>query len=340
MGGDFGPRVTIPAAADALIADPSLTLLVFGDSVAMQPYLNVLTADIRSRLQIIHTEHVIDYSKGISYALRRSKGSSLRLALEAVQKGDAQGCVSGADTGALMGLARLLIQPISGIQRPALTSAIPTINGEQSIMLDLGANIECSAEILHDFALMGSIFAENTLYQVYPRVGLLNIGIEELKGLKNIRDAAELIKQDKRINYTGYIEGNLLLNGRCDVIVSDGFAGNIALKTLEGTAKNILPLITGKEQKKRNNQKNSFVLSALKSLSSFIGKHFFKSTYQRMQKINPDLYNGATMLGLSSVVVKSHGSAKQFAFTHAINHAAQQVKHNIPEKIHQGLTNN
>ncbi|VEH65902.1 phosphate acyltransferase [Rodentibacter pneumotropicus] len=247
----------------------------------------------------------------------------MRLALESVQHGVAQGCVSAGNTGALMGLSKILLQPLKGIARPALVSMIPTVDGEKSVMLDLGANLECSAENLYQFAIMGSIFAEHRLNLVYPRIGLLNIGVEEIKGHQFIRDAANLLEKSTALNYIGFVEGDLLLNGKADVIVSDGFSGNVALKTLEGAAKNVLSLFKG--------QSKHYCLKPV-----FWGvRYLFKTSYQRLKHINPDEYNGASLIGLNAVVVKSHGSANVNAFAHAIADAAFQARQKFPEKFWQ-----
>ena len=326
MGGDIGPRITIPASIKALEQDPVLSLLLFGDSQQISPLLNNIPAELKQRITVCHSSRVIENEHGLAYALRHSKGSSMRLAIEAVQKGDAKGCVSAGNTGALMGLAKVLLQPLSGIQRPALISLIPTITGGHTVMLDLGANIDCDTQNLYQFALMGSIFAENRLNLVYPRIGLLNIGVEEIKGYKSIREAANLLEKDTALNYIGFIEGNLLLNGKADVIVTDGFAGNVALKTLEGAAKNVIGLLKGKS---RN--------YLLKPLFSWLMRTLFKDSYQQLKKINPDQYNGASLIGLTAVVVKSHGSANIEAFTYAIHDAALQARQQIPQKILNGL---
>lgn len=326
MGGDIGPRITIPASLLALENDPMLSLIMFGDSQQISPLLENCPKALLERIQIQHCSRTIDNNQGISYALRHSKGTSMRLALESVQHGLAQGCVSAGNTGALMGLSKILLQPLKGIARPALISLIPTVDGEKSVMLDLGANIECSAENLHQFAIMGAIFAEYRLNLVYPRIGLLNIGVEEIKGHQSIRDAANLLEKSTALNYIGFIEGDLLLNGKADVIVSDGFSGNIALKTLEGAAKNVLSLFKGQS-------KHHY----LKPIFSWVMRHLFKSSYQRLKRINPDEYNGASLIGLTAVVVKSHGSANVNAFAHAIADAAFQARQQLPEKILAGL---
>lgn len=327
MGGDIGPRITIPASLLALENDPMLSLILFGDSQQITPLLENCPKTLLDRIQIQHCTRVIDNNQGVSYALRHSKGTSMRLALESVQQGHAQGCVSAGNTGALMGLSKILLQPLQGISRPALIAFIPTMNGEKSVMLDLGANIECDAENLYQFAQMGAIFAENRLNLVYPRIALLNIGVEAIKGHQAIRDTANLLQKSTALNYVGFIEGDNLLTGKADVIVADGFSGNVALKTLEGAAKNLLALFKGQRKS-----------SLLKPLLSWIMRHFFKQSYQRLKRINPDEYNGASLIGLTAVVVKSHGSANVNGFAHAIADAALQARQQIPEKILAGLT--
>ena len=323
MGGDIGPRITIPASLLALENDPELSLILFGDSQQISPLLNHCSQSVLERIQVQHCSSVIENNQGISYALRHSKGTSMRLALESVQRCEAQGCVSAGNTAALMGLSKILLQLLQGIARPALISLIPTIDGEKSVMLDLGANIECSAENLYQFAIMGAIFAETRLNLVYPRIGLLNIGIEEIKGHQSIRDAANLLQKSTALNYVGFIEGDVLLNGKADVILSDGFAGNVALKTLEGTMRNLLSLF-------RDKANSRFI----KLILAWIFRFVFK---QRLKRINPDEYNGASLIGLKAVVVKSHGSANVNAFAHAIADAAFQARQQLPEKILAGL---
>ena len=326
MGGDIGPRITIPASLLALENDPALSLILFGDSQQISPLLNKCSQSVLERIQVQHCSSVIENNQGISYALRHSKGTSMRLALETVQRGEAQGCVSAGNTAALMGLSKILLQPLQGIVRLALISLIPTIDGEKSVMLDLGANIECSAENLYQFAIMGAIFAETRLNLVYPRIGLLNIGIEEIKGHQSIRDAANLLQKSTALNYVGFIEGDVLLNGKADVIVSDGFAGNVALKTLEGAVRNLLFLFKDKASSR-----------FIKPILAWLFRFVFKQRYKRLKRINPDEYNGASLIGLKAVVVKSHGSANVNAFAHAIADAAFQARQQLPEKILVGL---
>lgn len=330
MGGDFGPRITIPASIKALEADPMLHLLLFGDTQQITPFLAQVSDSIKARMTLCHCMRTIASNQSVTQAIRQSKGSSMRLAIEAVQKGEAQGCVSAGNTGALMGLAKVILQPLKGIARPALISMLPTVEGKRSVMLDLGANVDCHSEHLYQFALMGSIFAENTLGLVYPRVALLNIGIEEIKGYKSIRDAAEILQKSTALNYTGFIEGDQLLNGQADVIVSDGFIGNIALKTMEGTAKNMAALLFS--QRKSHSYKQ-YVIGVLGRLFKF----FCRQHYQRLNQVNPEQYNGASLIGLTAVVVKSHGSATENAFFYAIKDATLQARNQIPAKIFAGL---
>lgn len=332
MGGDIGPRITIPASIKALEQDPMLSLLLFGDSQQIFPLIKSLSPHLSSRLTVRHCNHSIPNNQPLAYTLRHSKGSSMRLAIESVQKGEAQGCVSAGNTGALMGLSKILLQPLKHRQRPALISTIPTVTGEHSVMLDLGANIDCNAESLYQFAQMGAIFAQNKLDLVYPRIALLNIGIEDIKGHQAIRDAANLLEKSTALNYVGFIEGDALLNGKADVIVCDGFSGNIALKTLEGAAKNVISLFKGHFS---TNDRSHLCKSTFEWLAN---KLFLKGNLQRLQQIHPDRYNGASLVGLRAVVVKSHGSANINGFSYAIADGASQIRQQMPTKILDGLS--
>ncbi|MDG6897083.1 phosphate acyltransferase [Actinobacillus delphinicola] len=308
MGGDVGPRITMPAAIKAVGDDPQLSLLLFGHRDQISPYLKQIPEhlkDVKERLVLCHTSKQIQSEDGILRAIRRSHDTSMYLALESVVKGEAQGCVSAGNTGALMGLAKRLVRPLFNIERPALMSIIPSLNNTPQVMLDLGANIDCSAKNLYQFALMGTIFVEQYFKLFHPRVALLNVGTEAYKGTATIRQTAQMLEMDTRINYVGFIEGDNLLEGKANVIVQDGFSGNIALKTLEGAVKNLQILLK-------------------KQHSLF----------------NPEQYNGASLLGLQSVVVKSHGGANMSAFYYAILNAAKQVRSHIPQQIAKALTIN
>lgn len=327
MGGDFGPRITIPAIHLALVKYPMLSVQLFGDETQISPYLKQLPSEQQQRLKLIHTNKVINDNLPFMQALRQSKNSSMRLALEAVEKGEADGCVSGGNTGVLMGLAKNSIALVPNISRPALTSLIPTIQSKASVMLDLGANVDADSEMLYQFAEMGNIFAQTMLDLVFPRISLLNIGTEESKGSPQIRQAHQQLKLANHLNYQGFIEGDKLLNHLTDVIVCDGFSGNIALKTLEGAAKNILAF--AKKPTEESNLCHYTKRQVLRLL--------FYRYYKKLQQINPDRHNGATLLGLSKVVVKSHGSANTQAFFYALEYAIQQVENQIPNHINTNL---
>ena len=328
MGGDFGPRVTIPAVSKALAENPRLNFLLFGDQHIANPFLLKLPEAQQSRILFHHTKKQIENDVPFPLAIRQSKDSSMRLAIEAVVNGQAQGCVSGGNTGALMGLAKLLIAPLSNIERLALTSLIPTMDGKSTVMLDLGANVEVTPKHLQQFAEMGNIFAQTMLGLVYPRLNLLNIGTEESKGNQVLKKAHQYLKGRYDLNYQGFIESDKLMNHQTDVIVCDGFSGNIALKALEGAAKNILALL----------KKPSESMWMWQIVKHCFLRVLFYRYYRKLQEINPDRHNGATLLGLSKVVVKSHGGASENAFFHAINYAVQQIEADIPEKISSGLT--
>lgn len=319
MGGDFGPCITVPASLQALASNPSLIIQIVGDPLAIQSLLANIKPEILKRLHIIPAQLMIANGAKPSYAIRNSRDTSMRIALDLVKDGQAQACVSAGNTGALMGLSKLMLKPLEGIERPALVTALPSQNGGKMLLLDLGANVECDCEMLVQFAVMGAVMAEEILQISNPRVALLNIGEEESKGLDNIRAAAAILRNAQQINYIGYLEANDLLTGETDVLVCDGFVGNVALKTLEGVVRVFLSLLSGK-------RKRSWWLK-------LIGYWFKKSLSKRFGYLNPDRYNGACLLGLRSTVIKSHGAANQQAFTVAIEQAIQAVERNVPTQI-------
>ena len=322
MGGDFGPCVTVPAALQALALHSQLQLLLIGDSAAITPLLAKADSAVKRRLQVIPAESVIASDAKPSQAIRHSRGSSMRIALELVKEGKAQACVSAGNTGALMGLAKLLLKPLDGIERPALTTVLPNQQRGNTVVLDLGANVESDSAMLVQFAIMGAVMAEEVLAIERPRVALLNIGQEESKGLNSIREAAEQLRGSPHINYIGYLEGNDLLSGRTDVLVCDGFVGNVTLKTLEGVVRMFLSLLkTSGEGKKR--------AWWMKLLERWIKKRLARC----FGHLNPDQYNGACLLGLRGTVIKSHGAANQRAFAAAIEQAEQAVRRQVPERI-------
>ncbi|MBK5072879.1 phosphate acyltransferase PlsX [Budviciaceae bacterium CWB-B4] len=320
MGGDFGPCVTVPAALQALASNPALNIKLVGNPSDIQPHLNQCDSTILERLQLIPAELMVANDAKPSQAIRNSRGTSMRIALELLKEGEAQACVSAGNTGALMGLAKMMLKPLDGIDRPALVTALPNQKGGKTLLLDLGANVECDSDMLVQFAIMGAVMAEEILQINNPRVALLNIGEEETKGLDNIQAAAAILRNVQQINYIGYLEGNDLLTGETDVLVCDGFVGNVTLKTLEGVVRVFLSLLSSGKRKR---------LWWMKLISYW----FKKSLSKRFGHLNPDRYNGACLLGLRSSVIKSHGAANQQAFTVAIEQAVQAVERQVPTQI-------
>lgn len=322
MGGDFGPCVTVPAALQALASHSHLNLLLVGIPDDITPLLAKADSSLTERVQVIPAESVIASDARPSQAIRASRGSSMRIALELVKEGRAQACVSAGNTGALMGLAKLMIKPLDGIERPALMTVLPHQQRGKTVVLDLGANVDSDSEMLVQFAVMGAVMAEEVLVIPNPRVALLNIGQEETKGLESIRGAANMLKASGQINYIGYLEGNDLLTGKTDVLVCDGFVGNVTLKTMEGVVRMFLSLLKSSGEGK----KRSWWLKLL-------GRWIQKRLAQRFGHLNPDQYNGACLLGLRGTVIKSHGAANQRAFAVAIEQAEQAVRRQVPERI-------
>ncbi|MDE1185052.1 MAG: phosphate acyltransferase PlsX [Pantoea sp.] len=322
MGGDFGPCVTVPAVLQALASHSHLIILLVGNPDIITPLLAKADSSVLERLRVIPAESVIASDARPSQAIRNSRGSSMRIALELVKEGQAQACVSAGNTGALMGLAKLLLKPLEGIERPALMTVLPHQQQGKTVVLDLGANVESNSEMLVQFAVMGAVVAEEVLAITQPRVALLNIGQEETKGLETIRMAAAVLRESPQINYIGYLEGNDLLTGKTDVLVCDGFAGNVTLKTMEGVVRMFLSLLKSSGEGK----KRAWWLK-------WLGRWILKRLTKRFGHLNPDQYNGACLLGLRGTVIKSHGAANQRAFTVAIEQAEQAVRRQVPERI-------
>ncbi|CRL63702.1 Phosphate acyltransferase [Proteus vulgaris] len=253
MGGDFGPRITVPACLRALASNPHLKILLVGQPDAISPLLADKNAELISRLHVIPAEHIVANDAKPSHGIRASKGTSMRVALDLVKTGEAQACVSAGNTGVLMGLAKLRLNAIDGIERPALVSVLPNQKKGKTVVLDLGANVNCDSQMLVQFAVMGAVMAEEIAGISSPKVALLNIGEEESKGLDNIREAATVLKSTPNINYIGYVEGNELLTGKTDVLVCDGFAGNVSLKTMEGVIRVFLSLIKSSTTENKKN---------------------------------------------------------------------------------------
>lgn len=322
MGGDFGPSVTVPAALQALVSYPQLKLLLVGCPADINPLLVTTDSVLLERLTVITAESVITSDARPSQAIRASRGTSMRVALELIKEGRAQACVSAGNTGALMGLAKLLVKPLDGIQRPALVTMLPNQMRGKTVLLDLGANVSCDGQMLAQFAVMGAVMAEDIGGVNNPRVALLNIGEEETKGLDNIHQAAAILRSVPSINYIGYLEANELLTGKTDVMVCDGFVGNVTLKTLEGVIRIFLSLLKSSGHGTRQSW-----------LMKWVKKWMQKRLTRQFGQLNPDSYNGACLLGLRGIVIKSHGAANQRAFTVAIEQAMQAVERQVPERI-------
>lgn len=318
MGGDHGPKVTIPAALEALKKHSKLELILVGDQAAIEMQLQKHKGASHQRLSIQHASQIVEMDDLPSQALRGKKDSSMRVAINLVKEGRAQACVSAGNTGALMATARFVLKRIEGIDRPAIMGELPNIHQPVKV-LDLGANIDCCAEHLWQFAVMGSVAATTVNGMARPRVGLLNIGEEEIKGNDQIKQAAQLLSQSAAINYVGYIEANDIFMGEIDVVVCDGLLGNVALKASEGTALFIKHHL--KESTRDSWLTRLTALAALPILKAFA------------RKCDPARYNGATFLGLKGIVVKSHGGATQLGLQSALDEAVLEVEKNLPEKI-------
>ena len=319
MGGDFGPSVTIPAALKALAAHPRLHLILVGDEITLRDALAKEQYDL-VRLQIQHASQTVGMDEAPSSALRNKKDSSLRVAINLVKEGRASACVSAGNTGALMATARFVLKTIPGIDRPAIIATFPTANPDKNVrMLDLGANVDCSSEHLVQFAVMGSVLASAIENIERPRVALLNIGEEEIKGNDVVKQSAFQLGKVAELNYVGYVEGDGIYSGEIDVVVSDGFVGNVSLKTAEGAIKLITQFL-----------KAAFMRNFFTKLVGLLARPVLKPLIKR---VDPSRYNGATLIGLKGTVVKSHGGANAMAFCRAIEEAILQVEKNVPTRI-------
>lgn len=319
MGGDHGPSVVIPATLQALKKHKQVHVTLVGNEQLIASLMPKGTMfKYGDRLSIKHTDQQVLMGEPPGNALRNKPRSSMRLAIDLVKDQVADACVSAGNTGALMTIARVVLKTIEGIEKPAIISTIPNING-QCRALDLGANVETSAENLLQFAIMGSVIAEHVDGITNPRVGLLNIGVEEIKGTDQIKQSAKLIRESKLLNYIGFVEGDALFVGDTHVVVCNGFIGNIAIKSGEGLAKLVKGLVS--KAIKRN------------IFTRILGLFAIPIFYFVNKLVHPSRHNGATIAGLNGVVIKSHGAADAFAFEVAINEAINEVEHKIPELI-------
>lgn len=318
MGGDFGPKTTIPASVNCLKSNSKLSIILVGDEQVLKSQVADEMSNYPGRLSIHHASETVEMHEAPAKALKNKKDSSMRVAINLVRDGQATACVSAGNTGALMATARFVLKMIPGIERPAIVSTLPSIHGHSHV-LDLGGNVDSSAEQLFQFGVMGSEVVKAVDNIDQPRIGLLNIGEEETKGNEQVKAASKLLANSD-LNYVGYVEGNSLCAGNnVDLIVTDGFVGNVALKTIEGTASMISQLM--KEEFNKN------IFTKIGALFSFPVLKAFK------KRIDPRLYNGASFVGIRGLVIKSHGGADPLAFETAIQLAIVEAEKDVAQKI-------
>ncbi|MBT7427905.1 MAG: phosphate acyltransferase PlsX [Betaproteobacteria bacterium] len=316
MGGDRGVSVTVPAAIQFIESHPDAHVILVGKTELIENVLAKSPHD-EERLSVVNADEVISMEEGPAQALRTKKNSSMRIAVNLIKEGSANACVSAGNTGALMAISRFVLKMLPGIERPAIASFLPT-HTSQVCMLDLGANVDCSAEHLFQFAVMGSCLVSSSGGRSFPTVGLLNVGVEDSKGNEVVKEASQLLKQSS-LNFKGNVEGTDIYKGTTDVIVCDGFVGNVALKTSEGLAQMLGKYL--KEEFHRN-----LFTKILGVLASPVINHF-------KQRVDHRRYNGASLLGLRGIVVKSHGSADVYGMGFALQRAYEEVKHGMLEAI-------
>jgi glycerol-3-phosphate acyltransferase PlsX len=314
MSGDHGAAVAVPAALDVLQASPDLRLLIVGRGEVVRPLLAGADA---SRCVLVEASEVVGMDEKPREAVRRKKDSSMRVAINLVSKGEAAACVSAGNTGALLATSRFVLGTVAGIDRPAIVSAVPAAHGH-TVMLDLGANPDCTADHLVQFAVMGSVIAADLHGVERPRVGLLNIGEEDIKGTDELREAHRRLSAAP-VNYIGFVEGNLIFSGDVDVVVTDGFTGNVALKTMEGLARFMGSVI-----------REEFTTGPVRKLGALAASPALGGIKRRL---DPGRYNGASMVGLAGVVIKSHGSADRAAFANAVRVAVIEARKGVPAQI-------
>jgi glycerol-3-phosphate acyltransferase PlsX len=322
MGGDHGPPVTVPASLDFLAANPEAALLLVGLKEPLEAELARVHSDARSRITLIAVTEVVGMDEDVRTAIRTKKNSSMRVAIDLVKEGRAQACVSAGNTGALMGTAKFVLKTLPGIDRPAICAVLPTRKG-QVYALDLGANADCTPEHLVQFAIMGATLVRAVEGKDNPTVGLLNIGSEEIKGNEVVKRAGELLRQSP-VNFHGNVEGDDIYKGTTDVVVCDGFVGNVALKTSEGLAKMLGDFL-----------KEEYTRSPLTRLAALISMPVIKRFRRR---VDHRRYNGAALLGLRGIVVKSHGSADRLAFATALARANSEVSHGLVDRIGEEIS--
>ncbi|MFP4080112.1 MAG: phosphate acyltransferase PlsX [Ectothiorhodospira sp.] len=321
MGGDHGPQVVVPAALRALAEFSDIHLILVGDKERLARELSACGEAPSNRLRIHHAAQVVGMDEPPSQALRTKKDSSMRVAVNLVKHQQADACVSAGNTGALMATSRYVLKTLPGIDRPAIITAIPALNGHTH-MLDLGANVDSTANHLYQFAVMGSELASAVDNLDAPRVGLLNIGEEDIKGNDQVKEAAHMLEHS-HLNYVGFVEGNDIFCGEVDLVVCDGFVGNVALKTSEGVARMVSHYV-----------RSQFTSGLYAKMAGLVAMPVLKALRRR---IDPRAYNGASLLGLQGVVIKSHGGADAVAFLNAIRIARVEAEKRVPQRIDKRL---
>jgi glycerol-3-phosphate acyltransferase PlsX len=319
MGGDHGPSVTIPAALSFLKKQTDVELVLVGREEVLRAELKKHHADTLPRLSVKHADEVVEMDDPVEVALRRKKDSSMRVAIELVKDGSANACVSAGNTGALMAVSRYVLKTMAGVDRPAICSIMPNQKNGPTYILDLGANVDCSPDHLHQFAIMGSVLCSAIEGIERPTVGLLNVGTEEIKGNEVVKATGVLLRADHergKLNFFGNVEGNDIFKGTVDVVVCDGFVGNVMLKAIEGLSRFM---------------KSTFMGDVMSMLGGLLAR-------KAMKKLNPERYNGAALLGLKGLVFKSHGGAQAFAFEWAIKRAYEAAHNNVQEHLSALIT--
>ena len=318
MGGDHGPHVTVPAALEFQARQADVALVLVGRRADVAAQLASRGVAEGPRLRVHEASEVVDMDEPPAQAMRYKKDSSMRVSVNLVKSGEAHACVSAGNTGALMAISRFVLKTIAGVDRPAIATVLPNMKRGYTYVLDLGANVDCTAEQLMQFGVMGAMLVAALEHKERPSVGLLNIGIEDIKGNDTVKQAGELLRTSG-LNFYGNVEGDDIYKGTTDVVVCDGFVGNSVLKASEGVAKMLFSFL-----------KNEFTANPWRMTVAWLATPVFKALRKRM---DPGNYNGASLLGLKGVVIKSHGSADRYAFGQALKSAVEEVENDVVRRI-------
>ena len=318
MGGDHGPHVTVPAALDFLRQCEGVNIVLVGLQDEINQELRKVRSDLLARTTVQHASEAVGMDEAPASALRGKKDSSMRVAVNLVKDGVAHACVSAGNTGALMAISRFVLKTIAGVDRPAIATVLPNMKRGYTYVLDLGANVDCTPEQLMQFGVMGAMLVAAVDHKERPSVGLLNIGVEDIKGNETVKRAGELLRESG-LNFYGNVEGDDVYKGTVDVVVCDGFVGNVLLKASEGVATMIVGFL-----------RQEFTRTPWNMLAAWMAKPVRKALRARM---DPGKYNGASLLGLKGIVIKSHGSADEYAFGQALERALEEVENDVPARI-------